>query len=217
MPTLVVDRRGIPLLGREERAEELVEWSKKQRPSTRWIKDLACGLRLGFVSSGEEPKMYIHWNQQRFWRFMDGLGGLPERFFVTAYGICVEHYLGRTIVKLLGAGRTGQVLWDSLLNGFSRQQSLRGETEVNWLVGMVRFSQEGPLFHTQVESQHEVEEAAALAVVTKKKKTTVSKKAKTVGDVLPKAPPLSPKARSFLLHDALTNIVLRAIGEATAG
>ena len=96
MTTYVVDRRGIPLLGKEERAEQLVEWSEKWPAGKQWVKDFSFGLRLGFVSAGEFPKMYIHWNQKVFQDYLQKLGGTPERFHIVSYGICVELREGRT-------------------------------------------------------------------------------------------------------------------------
>lgn len=216
MSLRVVDRTGIPLLGRDERAEELVEWSKRMPAGRRWVRDLPFGLRLGFVASGEEPKMYVHWNQQRFWFFLDSLG-TPERFFITSYGICAEHHQGRTRVTLLGAGRTGKVLWDTLANPFSRQHGFRDrEDDVNWLVGMVRFSQEGPLFLEQAECQQELEEATAIAIVRGKEHSSYPTKRKTAGQTLPKPVALSQKGRDFLLQDALINVVLQAQQSDTA-
>lgn len=217
MSLRVVDRIGIPLLGRDKRAEELVQWSKQGSPGRRWVKDLPFGLRLGFVSAGEEPKMYIHWNQQRFCSFLNNLGA-HERFFTTSYGICTEHYRGRTRVTLLGAGRTGKILWDTLTNPFSRQHSFHNrEDDVNWLVGMVRFTQEGPLFLEQTECQQELEEATAIAIIQGKEQPVQTVKKKTAGQVLPQPAKLSQKGRNFLLQEALINIVLQAQQNGMAG
>lgn len=210
MSNIVVNRRGIPLLGREERAEGLVMWSEDNVPGKRLVKNFPFGLRLGFVAAGLEPKMYIHWNQQKLFRFLKTLKQ-TERFFVTAFGICVEHHQGITRICLLGAGKTGAVLWDSLSNPFSRQHSFDSpEDEVNWLVGMVRFSEMGPILLRQAECQQELEEATALAIVHKEAAAPKQRVTQSVGQVLPKPTPLATETQQFLLRDVLLNLILHA-------
>jgi hypothetical protein len=208
MPTLVVDRPGCPILGNLERADELVQWSEKSDPRRRWVKEFPFGLQLSFVSNKLEPKMYIHWNQQKLWSFLEQLGR-EERFVIIRYGVCVEHHNGRTNVKLLGAGRTGETLWDTLTNAFSRDHSfVDPQDNINWLLGMVKFSTEGPQLYRKIECQQELEEATALAVIHKKRPAP-KKPPASAGKVLPAKGGLSPAARSYLLKDALMNIVLK--------
>lgn len=207
MPALVIDRQGVPVLGQRKRADELVQWSLKHKAGKKFVEDFAFGLRVGFISSDSEPKMYIHWNQQKLWKFLDSIGG-AERFVVIKFGICVEHDQGRTQVKILGAGKTSRMLWDSLENNFSRQHSFRDQTDnVNWLVGMVRFSEQGPILLTQVECQQELEEAAAVAVIdtSKKENKFITPPEKLLGN----DKQLSTSARAHLLQDVLTSLLIK--------
>ena len=91
---------------------------------------------------------------------------------------------------------------------FSRQQ----ETEdVNWLVGMIRFSEKGPVFSTQPECQLELEESSAVAVITNEPVTSVPVKTKTPNhDPLPR-PELSDKARAYLLKEVAMSALLGSI------
>ena len=212
MSTLVIDRCGIPVLGQyqdENRAEELIEWSKKQPSGKRWVRDFPFGLRLGFVSAGEEPKMYIHWNHQRFLRFLD-LVGQHDRFFIVSYGICVEYSQGQTRVSLLGAGKTGKILWDTASNAFSKLHASRDASdEVHWLTGIVRFSSEGPLFLEQMECQTELEEATAVAVIEMGDTPPQARKVRSLTEVLPPSIPLSISSRNFLLRDVAASLLLQ--------
>jgi hypothetical protein len=203
MSISIVERRDTPFLGRHQRAEELLEWSQKQKPGERWVKKFPFGLRLGFVSDGDYPKTYIHWNQHDFKSFLKELGS-QERFIINTYGICVAHHHGHTVVKLLGAGRTTQVLWDSKFNEWSRKQD---DANVNWLVGMVRLTDDRPSFSTQAESQQELEEATAVAIITD---TPV---VAPITTRLPSTPisqviPLSADKRAYLLQDVVLNALL---------
>jgi hypothetical protein len=161
--------------------------------------------------------MYIHWNHQRFLRFLD-LVGQHERFFVTSYGICVNHCQGNTKVTLLGAGRTGKVLWDTENNEFCRTHAAKDpEDEVHWLTGMVHFTGEGPLFFEQAECQQELQEATAVAIVDTKGGRPPVRKPQAATVVLPKTEPLSTEARGFLLRDVLTNLLLQGASDQKAG
>jgi hypothetical protein len=199
--TPIVERRSIPLLGERKRAEELVTWSLKFPVGTRWKANLPHGLTLGFVSDANEPKMYIHWNQQRFLRFLEKLGR-QERFILISHGISCEHHAGKTLVKLLGAGKTSVILWDTVKQEFAQQHSKKDPNDdVNWLLGMVRFAEEGPLFLAEVECQQELEEATALAIVETGKKVLE----KPVAEVLPEQR-VSPAVTRFLVTDALMRL-----------
>lgn len=201
MSIAIIERRDTPFLGRHQRAEELLEWSLQRKPGKRWVKKFPFGLRLGFVSDGNFPKTYIHWNQHDFKAFLTDLGS-QERFNISTYGICVVHDYGHTVVKLLGAGKTTQVLWDSDLNAFSKAQE---DANVNWLVGMIRFTEDRPVFSTQAETQQELEEASAVAIITDKKPVVAPQKTTRVAAP---AVVLSPDSRAFLLKDVLLNTLL---------
>ena len=210
MSIAIVERERTYLLGSETRPEELVEWSLKGKPGQRHVRDFPFGLRLGFVRDGYYPKVYIHWNQKKFDTFLKQLC-TQERFLITSYGICVSKRHGRTVVRLLGAGRTSQTLWDTDLNDFSQR---KGGDDVNWSVGMLRLAEEGPLFYTTHESQLELEESTAVAVITldkDKESAPVQKlKPKSPGQVIKPTEPstgtqLSDRARAFLLQSVLTD------------
>jgi hypothetical protein len=202
MSISIVEKNGRYLLGTEERASELVMWSSKGEPGQRWIKDFPFGLRLGFVKDGSTPKMYIHWNQHKFNTFLKDMG-VHESFSITSYGIRVARNAQGTVVKLLGGGQTSQVLWDSETIEFSREQEL---TDVNWLVGMVRFSEDGPKFYTTPESQLELEESSAVAIISDKKVPTVA--AKIPQPLTRKPVQLSDKARAYLLQDLASSLFI---------
>jgi len=199
-----------PLLGKEARGDQLVEWSKKHKRGQRWVKDFAFGLRLGFVADGLAPKVYLYWNQTVFQRFISNLTFNPDVLFFTEYGICVNHREKYTRVTLPGLGASKVTLWDSNLE-FCQQQA---ESPVYWMLGMLRFSEEGPVFHDQAETQQELEEATAVAsirVTQKEKKAT-----KPAAVVLPKKE-LSNSARAYLFQDVITNIILQAQQSNKAG
>ena len=199
MSIAIIERQDTTFLGKHQRAEELLKWSLKQQPGQRWIKKFSFGLRLGFVSDYAEPKTYIHWNQRDFKKFLANLGA-QERFIINTYGICVEHHHGDTVVKLLGAGRTTQILWDSRYNAFSKAQE---DANVNWLVGMMRLTEGRPSFSTQAETQQELEEATAVAIITDNP-TVVSPASKLSDKVPTKVSTLSQNSRAYLLNSALT-------------
>lgn len=210
----VVDRRGIPLLGKEERAEQLVAWSERNAPGKRWTQDFAFGLRLSFVSEGSTPSMYMHWSPQKFRAWLDGLGSAPERLCLVEYGISVEHYKGRTLVRLLGAGQTGQILWDTNKSFCYQQSRPEEKSQVNWLLGLVVFSESGPQFLGVPEAQSQLQNASALAIIEDKPKTAPvvrPKQAARPGKVL-QSPQLTPKARAFLLQDILLNTLAASAG-----
>ena len=206
----IVEREGTYLLGSEDRPDELIEWSLKGKPGQRFVKDFPFGLRLGFVRDGDTPKVYIHWNQKKFDAFLKGLC-TQERFIITSYGICVSKRHGQTVVRLLGAGKTSQTLWDSEHNEFAQRQA---SEDVNWVVGMIRLSEEGPLFYTGPETQAELEESTAVAVISLDKESApvVRPKAKLPGQVIQRAP-LSDRTRAFLLQSVLTDATPVTHGE----
>jgi hypothetical protein len=192
------------LLGEEARADQLIEWSTKGTPGQRWVKDFPFGLRLGFVRDGDNPKVYIHWNQSKFNRFLEELG-TQERFLIVSYGISVQRRHKHTLVKLLGAGRTSQVLWDSEHNEFSRKQE---HQDVNWVVGMLRLAYDGPLFYTTPETKAELEESTAVAIIADKPKAAPAPK--TAGELIAPQPQtqLSDRTRAYLLQSVLTDASL---------
>lgn len=209
MAKYLIERSNLKLLGQEhgvERADLLVQWSMHHKPGQRWSKDFPFGLRLGFVAAGESPKVYLHWNQQAFNSFRQQLGFAPDVLFFSEYGICVHYKQGRTLVTLPGASGTKAVLWDSQRE-FCRQQD---DAAVYWLLGMIRFAEEGPVLLDELESQQELEEATAVASIRlapgEKKQVTKSPAA-----VLP-SPQMSEKARTYLLQDVVTNMLLRSQG-----
>jgi len=210
MPRKYIEHRTWRLLGNEKRAEQLIDWSCSHRVGQRWIKDFPFGLRLGFVADNDQPKMYLHWNQQQFEQFYHNLGCSPKVLFLSEYGICVSYSKGRTKVVLPGSKGTSISLWDSKTK-FCQEQK---DASVYWMIGMIRFSSE-PLFYDQVETQQELEEASAVASirVPKKEKTTV----KTVAQALPKQEPLTMKARAYLFQDALTSLLLKKQNNEKAG
>lgn len=206
MSTPVIGRQGIPILGKEDRAEKLIQWSSKLPVGKRHIKDLSFGLRLGFMSNGLEPKVYIYWNPVKFRDWLKSLGQIPERLCLVEYGISLMLYKGRTTIYLLGAGKTGKMMWDTN-NPFCREQSLPSEkSQVNWLLGMVTFKEGGPEFFDVPEAQEEVEQAGALAIITNSHKNKQEKASKP-GQVLKKAK-ISDEAKQFLIKDILLNQVL---------
>ena len=209
MSIFIIERENSYLLGAEDRADQLLEWSSKGEPGQRSVKDFPFGLRLGFVRDGFTPKIYIHWNQHKFNEFLKGVGTCEE-FSVTAFGIRVDKRNGSTIVRLLGGGQTTQTLWDSEAIEFSRQQEA---SDVNWLVGMVKLSENGPEFFTTPESQLELEESSAVAIISNKPAAVPVVKAKTAGAVIAKKTELSPQARSFLLQDIAINALLGRIAK----
>lgn len=181
MSIFITERDGCFLLGSQERLEELVEWSSKGKPGERWVKDFKFGLRLGFVRNKQSPKMYIHWNQHKFNSFLKTLGE-HEKFSITSFGVSIDKCDSGTLVRIIGAGDTTQVLWDSEHIEFSRQQE---NVDVNWLVGMLCFSEDtGPVFYTQPESQQELEESTALAII----KVDRSNKEKPPALIMPHKP-----------------------------
>lgn len=202
MSIAIVEREGTYLLGSEDRPDELIEWSLKGTPGQRYVKDFPFGLRLGFVRDGDTPKVYIHWNQSKFDAFLKGFC-TQERFIITSYGVNVSKRHGHTVVKLLGAGRTSQILWDSEHNEFSQQQA---DEDVNWLVGMIRLSEDGPLFYTTPETQTELEESSAVAVISLDKDSVPVPRAEArpPGQIIKKTQ-LSDRTRAFLLQSVLTD------------
>jgi len=160
----VTDRPGTPLLGERSRAEKLVDWSiEKAAVGTRYSKKFPCGLTLNFVADGTAPKMYIHWNPKCFKQFVARLGEF-ERLVLSCWGIAVESHKGKVSVKLLGAGtgvKDALVLWSDALD-FCKEQA---EQDVDFLTGMVRFAETGPIFLEEIACQQELEEASALAVI----------------------------------------------------
>lgn len=210
MSIAIVEREGTYLLGSEDRPDQLIEWSLKGTPGQRYVKDFPFGLRLGFVRDGDTPKVYIHWNQSKFDAFLKDLG-TQERFVITSYGVCITKRHGHTVVKLLGAGQTSQVLWDSQHNEFAQKNA--GE-DVNWVVGMLRLAEEGPLFYTTPETQAELEESTAVAVISLDKNSEPAPKpqAKPPGQIIQRAP-LSDRTRAFLLQSVLTDTVPTIHGE----
>ncbi len=204
MSIAIVERAGTYLLGSEDRPDQLIEWSRKGTPGQRYVKDFPFGLRLGFVRDGDTPKVYIHWNQKKFESFLTGLC-TQERFVITSYGVCVTKRHGQTVVKLLGAGKTTQILWDSEHNDFAHRH---GDEDVNWVVGMIRLSEDGPLFYTTPETQTELEESTAVAVISLDEQAilTPAPKAKPPGEIIKKTQ-LSDRTRAFLLQSVLTDTI----------
>jgi len=207
MSISIVEREGRYILGSEDRADQLIEWSTKGKPGQRHVRDFPFGLRLGFVRDGVSPKVYIHWNQKKFNAFLATLETYEE-FSVTAYGFRVDKTPSGTLVRLLGGGQTTQVLWDSENIEFSRQEE---ESDVNWMVGMLRFSEDGPIFYTQHQSQAELEESTAVAIISDKSVEAPVVKPRVVAPVAAKKVVLSDKARQFLVQDIAVNALLKQI------
>ena len=199
----IIDGPGTPILGKESRAEQLVDWSLRSPVGKRWLRDFDFGLRLGFVAAKEEPKVYLHWNQVRFSHFLNKLTVVPEEFAISSYGVTVEYRHGETEVNLLGVPG-GQKLWDTAENGFSRFKA--GE-DVNWLVGMIRFSLEGPKFLPVAACQKELEEATAIAIIRVDKGVATPQKVSPAKKLPPQG--LSVESRAFLLNDILSTLVLK--------
>lgn len=204
MPRQLIERSSIPFLGKEERAEQLIRWSNRRKRGDRWVKHFQHGLTLAFVADGSEPRMYIHWNQSRFQSFLQGLGCQPDHLFFTEYGVCVLYRAGRTVVTLPAVGGTKVVLWDSSKE-FCQENS---QEDVNWMTGLVKFTEQGFVFLSQVESQQELQEASAVAKLRVERKPTPTK-TRQPAQMLPPAQ-LSDEARSYLFQDALTNLALQA-------
>ena len=216
MSTPVIDRQDIPLLGKEERAEQLIAWSERSKPGKRWTKDFAFGLRLSFVSNDLTPDLYLHWNPVKFRSWLEKLGEEPEQLYLVEYGIAVDHSAERTLVTLLGAGEEGQVLWDTRKSFCYQQSRPEEKASVNWLLGMVSFTEDGPVFRGVPETQSQLKEASALAVIEDKPKTAPVLKAKEaakLGQVIPiQKQVVSDKARAFLLRDILLNRLVAKTG-----
>lgn len=194
------------ILGAEDRADQLIEWSTKGIAGQRWIKDFSFGLRLGFVRDGLSPKMYIYWNQNKFNSFLKELG-TSDLFMVTSYGVKVSNQNGETVVKLVGAKETSHILWDTETIEFSRQQKA---ADVNWVVGMVRISDDGPIFYTGPDSQQELEESSAVAIISDKPVQKVKSKNPVEAT---KRTILSNEARDYLLQDVILNKLIGNISK----
>jgi len=203
--TPVYERLHTRILGCPERAEKLVDWSvKKAKPGQRFTEELAFGLTLHFVANEEQPKLYIHWNPAKNLKFISSLG-TADRFISKSYGISLEQAGKDALLKIPGPGKLSIVLWDSQGNDFCRQKE---NDDVNYLVGMIKFSEDGPQFHTEVECQKELEVVTALSIVkAREEPQTLAKK-------LPekKAPPqFSEEVKAYLYQDALLSEFLKQV------
>jgi hypothetical protein len=197
MKTLV-ERQFTPYLGQANRAELLINWSMKQRPGNYYSKQLAVGLTLHFRANRNEPKVYLHWNPQRHQQFLTQLGA-TDKLWLTNYGVCVSRDAGVTTVRLLGAGKSSIELWHDRRD-FCQKHN---QDNVDWLLGMLKFAEDGPLFYSQVECQKELEQITPL----------VLGETKQLAKLLPhknKQPrELSERSRAWLLADAITGAILK--------
>jgi len=147
----------------------------------------------------------MYWSPKRFRTWLGALKTTPRYLSLVEYGLAVEYRQGRTLVRLLGAGKTGKVLWDTRKSFCYQQSSPEEKNDVNWLLGMLTFGEEGPMFSDVPEAQSQLQEATALAIIKdkpKKEPVLRPKAANNLNQVLA-PPPLSAKARNFLLKDLL--------------
>lgn len=197
----IFERFSTPPLGSEKRGEQLVDWSiEKAAPGTRYTVAHPTGLTLHFVAAKEEPKVYIHWNPAKFKNFRAGIKD-TDQIVMTIFGICLEWRKENTKIRILGAGKTGVVLWDEKENSFCQQKK---DDDVNYLTGMIKFAAEGPLFHSEVECQEELQLVTALAVYDTKEEET-----KKLEEVMPKEKETPQDFGNYLLRDALINQLLK--------
>lgn len=177
---VIVERHGAVLLGERNRSDKLVEWSQKQNPGTLFQQELPCGLMLAFYAQGSEPRMHIHFNPAKFHKLRQQAGE-QSRFLVVSWGFAIEHWDGRTRVRLLAAGKPNSpIIWDSA-DDFCKHQE---DADTNFLRGMICFSEKGPLFYSELPEE-ELSSLNNLAVIdTGKQHAAQRSNTVTVGEAL---------------------------------
>jgi hypothetical protein len=75
---------GCTVLGNRNLAESLVEWSKKKRPGTKFVKETSWGLVLHFIANLAEPMVLVTLSVSCLRRFLSQWGPTSR--------ICVESY-----------------------------------------------------------------------------------------------------------------------------
>lgn len=140
-------RPNTPILGLESRVEELVKWSSRHKVGDRFQREFPCGLRLDFIANQDVPLVQIRWNHEKFKEFLDLTSPKAVdseqrgRVHLTLFGIAVDHNRGHSKVRLLGAGRNGDiVLWDS------DSQPGTASPSYTHLCGTIALNNEGPEF-----------------------------------------------------------------------
>lgn len=197
----VLENEVFPILGREDRAEKLIDWSGKQETTgLKYSVVHPTGLTIHFISNGLEPKIYFHWNPSKFETYKK-LNLVLDSLVVSVFGVEIAFRNGFVKVSIPGVGE-GKTLWDEEEKSFCLQAK---NDNVNYLLGMVELKETGPVFLNDIECQEELEFVTALAVVEKKKNTSSPKK--RLNEVLPARKDLTTK-QSYFIKSALIDQIL---------
>lgn len=195
------ERKGTPLLGGtldKNRAEKLIEWSKKKSSGASYNLKFSNGVSLDFVARGEEPRIYIRFNPRIFKELLSALGPL-DRLVLSFFGLGMNWYKEHLTISLLTA-KNPVTLWDSE-HDFVKKQ---GDANTSFLLGMVKLN-DNPEFYSEIENQKELELVSALAVYDSTA-AGISKK-------LPEKRELSTGTKVFLARDAILNAVLTGLNK----
>jgi hypothetical protein len=129
------------ILGDEDRAVNMVLWSKKQKDSGKTVsKVFDCGLTAKLVSDEEEPKLYLFWEQNKFNKFCSG-----SDVELSHYGINIT----------MKEGNTSIIMQDSQ-EGIPLFMYEGTDDCPETVLGMVCLSWEGPIFFTEQECQLDI-------------------------------------------------------------
>lgn len=202
-----VENELFPILGREDRAEKLIDWSTKQEAvGTKYSVFHPAGLTIHFVSNGLEPKIYFHWNPSKFETYKK-LNLVLDSLVASIFGVEVAFQNGFVKVSIPGTGEENY-LWDEEKKSFCFQAK---NDNVNYLLGMLELKETGPVFFSDIECQKELEFVTALAVVEKNKTPTAKKR---LNEVLPAGKNLTAKQSYFIKSAIIDQILAKKDNEA---
>jgi hypothetical protein len=132
------------VLGNEDRAEEMVLWSRKQETGKTVSKVLECGLTVRLVADGDEPKLYMFWDQAEFNNYCDSFGS-PE-VVLSHYGMYIIRKDGDTSITIQDSSEEGSAIY-----AFEGP----GDCPV-FVLGMICLLGIGPHFFTEEECQKDI-------------------------------------------------------------
>lgn len=135
----LVDRKYTKIFGGrgdKNRADKLIEWSKKSPTGKRLNHELSGGLSLAVIANGGSPSIEVYFNPKRFQELAKSLGS--DLFVLSTWGMVLEFRDPDVNLRLITVKGPQLFLWRSA----DADRATMMKDDVKHLVGILRLPED---------------------------------------------------------------------------